>query len=87
MVSYPSVNQILVPILFVMADRTMYDFPDSTDIFEIFEVGFANSHIFVINQLATTNLAIFEHWRPDWQSGGRQIANLALFVNVLLYVC
>ena len=39
---------------------TMYDFPDSTDIFEIFEVMLANYHILGENHLATTNLAILE---------------------------
>ena len=40
--------------------RTMYDFDDSTDIFDIFEVGLANSHILIINHLDTPKLAIFE---------------------------
>ena len=57
----------------------MYDFDDSSDIFETFEVGLANSHILVTNHLATHKLAIFEQWRPDWRSGGRQFANLAIF--------
>ena len=39
---------------------TMYEFPNSTDIFEIFEVGLANSHILVTNHLDTPKLAIFE---------------------------
>ena len=46
---------------------TMYDFPNSTDIFGIFEVRLANSHILVRNHLATPKLAIFEQWRPDWR--------------------
>ena len=45
---------------------TMYDFDDSTDIFEIFVVGLANSHMLVTNHLATPKLVIFEQWRPDW---------------------
>ena len=57
----------------------MYDFPDSSAIFDIFEVGLANSHISVPNHLATPKLAIFEYWRPNWRSGGRQFANLALW--------
>ena len=43
----------------------MYDFPNSTDIFEIFEVGLANSHILVTNHLDTPKLPIFEQWRLD----------------------
>ena len=39
---------------------TMYDFPDSSAIFDIFEVGLANSHILVTNHLDTPKLAIFE---------------------------
>ena len=38
----------------------MYDFPDSSAIFDIFEVGLANSHILVTNHLDTPKLAIFE---------------------------
>ena len=45
---------------------TMYDFDDSTDIFETFEVGLANPHFLVTNHLATPKLAIFEYWRPNW---------------------
>ena len=45
---------------------TMYDFDDSSDIFELFEVGLANSHILVTNHLDTPKLPIFEQWRPDW---------------------
>ena len=62
---------------------TMYDFDDSSDIFETFEVGLANSHIFVSNHLATFKLAIFEPWRPHWRCGGRQFTNLAIFTNIL----
>lgn len=61
----------------------MYDFTIFTDIFEIFEAGLANSHILFTNHLATPKLAIFEQWRPDWRSGGRQFANLAIFANIL----
>ena len=39
--------------------HTMYDFDDSSAIFETFEVGLANSHILVTNHLATSKLAIF----------------------------
>ena len=39
--------------------RTMYDFADSTDIFEIFVVLLAKSHILAKNHLATLKLAIF----------------------------
>ena len=41
----------------------MYDLPDSSAIFDIFEVGLANSHILVTNHLDTPKLAIFEQWR------------------------
>ena len=61
----------------------MYDFPNSADIFEIFEVGLANSHILVTNHLATPKLAIFELCRPDWRSGSPQFVNLAIFANIL----
>ena len=61
---------------------TMYDFPDSTDIFEIFEVGLANSHILVTNHLPASKSPIFDQWRPDWRSGGRQFANLAPYMNI-----
>ena len=60
----------------------MYDFDDSSDIFEIFEVGLVNWQILVSNDLAIPNLANFGYWRPDWRSGGRQFANLAIFVNI-----
>ena len=65
---------------------TMLYFHDSTDIFEIFEVGLANSLILATNHLATPNLPIFEHWRHDWRSGGPKIANLALFMNIWLFL-
>ena len=64
----------------------MYDFPDSSAIFDIFEVGIANSHISVPNHLATPKLAIFEYWRHNWRSGGRQFANLAIFANIPLFI-
>ena len=38
---------------------TMYDFDDSNDIFESFEVVLANSYILDSNHLSTHNLAIF----------------------------
>ena len=65
---------------------TMYDFPDSSAIFDIFEVGHANSHILVRNHLATPKLAIFEQWRPDWRSGGRQFGNLAIFGIIFIFL-
>ena len=66
--------------------RTMYDFDDSTDIFEIFEVGLANSHILVGNDLATTNLAIFGYWRPHWRFGSRHFAKLAIWRSPLRHI-
>ena len=69
---YSSVNHV----------RTMYDFDDSSAIFETFEAGHAKSLILVTNDLATPKLAIFEQWRPDWRSGGRQFTKLAIFVNI-----
>ena len=60
----------------------MYDFPNSTDIFEIFEVELANSHILVTNHLATPKLEIFEQWRPDWRSGGRQFGDFCEYFAI-----